>query len=255
MSGEKEKISKLCLVGFVLSIMPAIYMVLGFFSNLLPRSLNIDFIERFLPVALIVCPLAGLIVSIAGVVSVRRSGKRGKSLGITGIALPGIALVVITFVFVPVLFNALLSSSGRMNNEMNSMGKLGEAVNTEYDVSQYRLYEGYDFTDLTVSEEELNTYAKDKLQVLDSGNYRSIKGTYQDYNFLIIRSDKLDVWLSFNRPSGFEFYKGYATIYYEEAWEIAATRPVALDVYKDPSDRFIVITNCSDYKVISEFFG
>ena len=29
---------------------------------------------------------------------------------------------------------------------------------------------------------------------------------------------------------------------------------VPLAVYKDPSDKYIVITNCSDFKVISEFF-
>lgn len=255
MSEQKGKLSKLCLAGFILSIMPAVSMVLIFFIDMMPRSLRIDFTERFLPVVFIVCPLAGLVVSIAGVVSVRRSRKRGKALGITGIALPGIALVIGFFIVGPVLFNAVLSSSDRRNNEMNSMGEAGAAENTEYDVSQYRLYEGYDFTNLTVSEEELNTYAKDKLQVLDSGNYRSIRGRYRDYNFLIIRSDKIDVWLSFNRPAGFDFYKGYASICYAQAWEIGATRDVPLEVYKDPSDKFIIITNCSDYKVISEFFG
>ena len=47
---------------------------------------------------------------------------------------------------------------------------------------------------------------------------------------------------------------GYAHISYEYEWEFSATHPCTLDMYKDPSEKFIIITNCGDYKVISEFF-
>ena len=30
---------------------------------------------------------------------------------------------------------------------------------------------------------------------------------------------------------------------------------VPLAVYKDPSDKYIIVTNCNDYKVITEFFA
>ena len=250
MSEEKKKYSKLCLVGFILSAMPIVILaVCTLIDRFSPASFRANTVETIVPGAFLYLSLPGLIVSIAGVVSARKSGRNGKLLGIVGIALPGIPIIIIA-----VMIGSVLISSGS-RTEMNDMGEIESYVNTDYDVSQLRLPEGYDLTNITVSEAELKAYSESKLQTISSENYRSIKGKYQDYNFLIIRSDKIDVWLDFNRRGGFKYYKGYASIYYEDSWEFAATRPVYLDVYKDPSDKFIVITNCNDYKVVSEFFG
>ena len=41
---------------------------------------------------------------------------------------------------------------------------------------------------------------------------------------------------------------------YEADWEFTTFRVHTLDVYTDPSGQFIVVTNCDDNKVITEFF-
>ena len=139
---------------------------------------------------------------------------------------------------------------------MYPLGRLGDASNTEYDVTKYMLPEGYDLNspDITVSDSDFETYAGTKLQKISKKTYKSIRGEYKDYGFLIVRSDHFDEWLSANCPQGLRYYKGYAGIEYLDWWEFAATGYVPLAVYKDPSDKYIIITNCNDYKVITEFF-
>ena len=251
MSEMKKEFSKLCLAGFILTIMPIAVMPLSF---LVRRGFVI---EKLMPVAFLFCPLAGFIISIAGLVTARKKGKRGRGFGVAGVALPGIAIAIIVLIVGPILLSTGTKSARMRKNEMYSMGSTGKTENTEYDVSQLMIPEEYDINSLniSVSETELKTYAESKLQTISSESDKSIKGTYQKYNFLIVRSDRLDDWFRANAPHGFEYYNGYASISYEDSWEFAAYRQVSLAVYKDPSDKFIVITNCSDYKVISEFFG
>ena len=73
-------------------------------------------------------------------------------------------------------------------------------------------------------------------------------------DFVIVRSDRLVEWLSDNNLNNFGYRNGKTTLAYDYTWEFAATGTYTLDVYKDPSDRFIIITNCGDQKVIAEFF-
>lgn len=251
MSEQKKEYSKLCLAGFILYFTPAIVLLLGILTG------GGFFTEEVLPSAMIICPVLGLIFSIAGIVTARKNGKKGKGFGIAGVVLHGIAAFII-FVLVGPLFISTASESARMKkNEMFSMGSVGKTSNTEYDVSQCLLPQGYDLSSLniTVSETEFKTYAESKLTTVSKSTDKSIRGTYQDYNFLIVRSDRLDEWLSANCPGGFINYNGHLAAVYSVPWEFAATKPAFLSVYKDPSDKFIVITNCCDYKVISEFFG
>ena len=247
----------MCLAGFIFSILPIVMLVLCAFVKFFPRRLSMEYTEVVLPASFIVLPLIGLALSIAGVITVRKNGGSGKAFGVAGIVLPSVGIVIAIFIAAFVLL-ASSSTSGRVKqNEMYSMGTLKEASNTEYDVSQYKLPMGYDLdpSDIDVSESEFKTYANSKLQTISSESDKSIRGTYQDYDFLIIKCDRLDDWLKINCPAGFEYHDGYAFIYHEETWELGGTRQDPLAVYKDPSDKYIIITNCSDHKVISEFFA
>ncbi len=244
MSGEKRKFSVLCLVGFIISLLPIVVLVFNDFLSRWMKSFGLN-------MAYTVLPLVGLIVSIIGVVSARKKGKTGKGFGIAGIVLPGIGISLALVILVPLTIRTI----ERQNDEIYSSGEVKTHLHTEYNVSDYRLPEGYGFTGITVTEEELNEYAEDKLDTVISRNSMRIRGTLEGYNFIIIRSDQLEPWFKAVRHGGFQYDSDYATIIYNEAWELGASRPAYLDVYKDPSDKFIIVTNCGDYKVISEFFG
>lgn len=244
----------LCLAGFILSAMPVILILLGFYTKKLTAFADA------LPVCLIVLPLAGFIVSIVGLRYARIEGQSGKGFAIAGIALPSTGVIVAAIMFFG--FFGLMGSSSMSKeirkNEMYAMGPLSNPANTEYDVSKYRIPKGFDFKslDMTISETELKTYAKAKLDRIGKKNDISIKGTREGYNFLIVRSDRFNDWLAVNCPRGEEYYfnQEYAEIMYLDYWEIAATKYFPLVIYKDPSNKFVIITNCNDYKVISEFF-
>ena len=89
MSEQKKKISKLCLAGFILAIMPVILYALSSLSGL---GVLCD------PIILVLSPVVGLCLSIAGLVSVRKKGYRGKGFGIAGTVLNSIGVVIIGIV-------------------------------------------------------------------------------------------------------------------------------------------------------------
>jgi len=246
-SKQNTELSKLCLVGFILSIMPLALVILLF---IIPAVFYI------LPFALIISPLLGIILSIAGLVTVERKGKRGKAFGVAGIAIPVVAVVIFSLTIGPFFVETSRTARRLKQNEMYPLGYMGETLNAEYDVSQYRIPEGYDFNSLniTINDADLESYGESKLEKIDNKTDKSIRGVFQTYNFLIIRSDKLNAWLESNAPNGFNYNNGYANIYYSRQGMEWMVLEEPLAVYKDPSDKFIVITNCSDYKVISEFF-
>ncbi len=245
MSEGNRKFSWVCLAGFILVILPV-------FALLFAR---VRYASMVLPWIYICAPLAGFIVSIVGLVNAKKNDKRGKGFAIAGIVLPSVVAVIAAVIIFSMLISSGNSAAKVHSNEMYGMGGVGTYVNTDYDVSELRIAEGYDFSGITVSDNELKSYAESKLDEITDKHYTSIRGKYKDYNFLIIKSDKLDVWLSYNCPGGFNYSNGYAYTSYAAEWEFAAYKPVPVDVYKDPSDKFVVITNCSDYQVISEFFG
>ncbi len=55
-----------------------------------------------------------------------------------------------------------------MQSDLYYMGSTGAPVNTEYDVSLYMIEEGYyvDLADITISDTDLDTYARSKLQTV-----------------------------------------------------------------------------------------
>ena len=247
MSEQKKELSKLCLAGFIFTVLPSALMVL---IILVPK------IFYFLFAVVIISPLIGLVLSVAGLITAGRSGKKGKAFGIAGIAIQFVCLVVAISILGPIVAEHTSHNRKIMSNEMQPLGRLGDTSNTEYDVSQYMIPEGYDFNslDITVSDTDFETYAENKLQTISNKTDKSIRGVFQDYNFLIVRSDRFDEWLSVNCPGGLNYYNGYAGIGYEDWWEFAASGFFPLAIYKDPSDKYIIITSCNDYKVIAEFF-
>ncbi|MBR2598980.1 MAG: DUF4190 domain-containing protein [Clostridiales bacterium] len=250
--GSGKEYSKLCLAGFILTIMPVLLLPL---CLIFPREYGV---VAALAIILLM-PLTGLIVSIVGLITAGRKGKTGKGFGIAGVVLPSLVMTAIAIILIPVFgfFIGASSSAGKLaKNEMYPLGYMVEPKNTEYDVSKYRIPGDYVFysNDISVSESEFEEYAESKLQTIENTTDMSIRGVYQDYNFLIIRSDKRDAWLESNSPDGFKYYDGYASISYPRQGMEWMIIPETLAVYLDPSDKFIIITNCNDYKVIAEFF-
>ena len=244
---QSRELSKLCLAGFIFTVLPPVLLVLGVLMQ--------ELFFLWFACALL-SPLLGLIFSIVGLATAGKSGKRGQAFGVAGITIQCVCIVIAVIILGPAVAEHTSTNRRIVNNEMYPLGRMGETLNTEYDVAQYRIPEGYDFKslDISVSDTDFETYAGNKLQTINNKTDKSIRGVFRDYNFLIVRSDRFDEWLSVNCPQGLRYYKGYAGIEYVDWWEFAATRTYPLAVYKDPSDKYIVITNCSDFKVISEFF-
>lgn len=244
---QNRELSKLCLAGFVFTVLPPVLLLLGVIMQEL-------FFVWF--ACALLSPLLGLIFSIAGLATAGKSGKRGQAFGVAGITIQCVCIVIAVIILGPAVAEHTRTNKRIVNNEMYPLGRMRETLNTEYDVAQYRIPEGYDFKslDISVSDTDFETYAVNKLQTISKKTDKSIRGVFQNYNFLIVRSDRFDEWLSVNCPQGLNYYNGYAGITYTDWWEFAATGTFPLAVYKDPSDKYIVITNCSDFKVISEFF-
>ena len=244
---QNRELSKLCLAGFIFTVLPPVLLLLGVIMQEL-------FFVWF--ACALLSPLLGLIFSIAGLATTGKSGKRGQAFGVAGITIQCVCIVIAVIILGPAVAEHTRTNKRIVNNEMYPLGRMGETLNTEYDVAQYRIPEGYDFKslDISVSDTDFETYAVNKLQTISKKTDKSIRGVFQNYNFLIVRSDRFDEWLSVNCPQGLNYYNGYAGITYTDWWEFAATGTFPLAVYKDPSDKYIVITNCSDFKVISEFF-
>ena len=245
----KNRFSILCLVGFILTILPLLLLPLYL---MFPRNFLLG---KALPVSFLV-PILGFIVSIVGLITAGIKGKRGKGFGIAGVVLPSLAVTVIALILGPFFIGNARTATRLAENEMYPLGYMLEPTNTEYDVSPYRIPGEYVFysNDLSVSENEFEAYAESKLQTIENTTDMSIRGVYQDYNFLIVRSNKRDVWLESNGYGGFQYNDGYASISYPRQGREWMIIPETLAVYLDPSDKFIIITNCNDYKVIAEFF-
>ena len=234
---------------------------------------DIDYLPEFgfalvitislLPVVSFLLSLIGLGLSIAGVVTAVKEGRKGKGLGIAGIAFPVLygvlVFVLIGWIGFSIVDSINTTNQDRERSDIYHMGSVYNPQNTEYDVSQYRIFEGYELNspDNPSSESELKKFAEDRLDTISKENDVFVKGTYKDAIFLIIRRDRFDDWDKSERYGSinYNYYsEGYAAINYDVQWEFSAGRICTLDMYKDPSDKFIIITNCSDYKVITEFF-
>lgn len=252
MSAQKKELSKLCLTGFILSAAAPILAVLNLYSGWL---LN-DTIRIIIFIVIVLAVVVGLILSIVGVITAAVKRRRGKGFGIAGIIMPCVYVLVPVVIVCFAIFAGAKDSSKDKPSDLGNMAGNPVPINTEYDVSQYRLAEdSIDYSNITVSRAELKEYADSRLGLISNDTGISITGSYQSYAFFIIRSDCFEEWAEEDSLGCKISYPGYATLTYEETWEFMGSRIVTLYVYKDPSDKFIIITNCNDYKVISDFFG
>lgn len=257
MAEQKAKLSKLCLTGFILSVIVPFAMALCFW---LIRKSNNDF--YWIILGLVIClPFIGMILSTVGLATARNKGRKGKGFGIAGIVLPNVYTATVVILVVAFFFKLGSANIERSEREKNSdlygFGGAGTPVYTEYDVDRYRLTRDFDLDspDAFASEAELSAYARDKLAAVNDINSIRAKGTYLKYNFIIVRIDQFKQWASDDPLASFYYSKdGYAVVSYEENWEFSAFRTNTLEVFKDPSDKFIIITNCNDYSVITDFF-
>ena len=126
-----------------------------------------------------------------------------------------------------------------------------------YDIRPYLLYEDDDKTyDETVTSEEFTAYTEDKLDSIDYSDDICAGGLYQTYGFEIVKRDEFRAWETDNGIVGHAYNRdGSWMVYVEEAWEEHGYESKPIGTYKDPSGKYIVLTNCFDYKVIYEFFN
>jgi hypothetical protein len=125
-----------------------------------------------------------------------------------------------------------------------------------YDIRPYLMYEGDESYDGTVTSEEFKAYIEDKLDSIDYSDAICARGLYQDYGFGIIKRDEFEAWKIDNDIPGLSYHRdGTWVIYREIEWEESAYKSIDIGTYKDPSGKFIILTDCYDYKVIYEFFN
>lgn len=122
-----------------------------------------------------VLPVVGLVISIIGTATAGDNRRKGRGFGIAGIVLASIYLcfvAVITLIVgaVSYTFTDIVNDKTEegMQSDLYYMGSTGAPVNTEYDVSLYMIEEGYyvDLADITISNTDLDTYARSKLQTV-----------------------------------------------------------------------------------------
>jgi len=258
MAEQKAKLSKLCLTGFLISVLSPFALALCiWFLWRLETTIYWNIIGF-----MICLPFIGMIISIVGLVTARNKGRKGKGLGIAGIVLPSVYTAVAVFVFAAMVFMMKGGEKVSMETDQNSdvycLEAAGMPVNTQYNVSRYRVPNEFDFDspDAFASEAELSSYAESKLDEITDINSIRAKGTYQNYDFIIIRIDRFEQWVADDPLASFDYSNdGYAVVSYERTTSPFSSLPVQqLHMYKDPLDKFIIITNCNDNKVITDFF-
>lgn len=258
MAEQQAKLSKLCLTGFILDVLSPFALALStcFFWRL-------DNAVYFTILVVLACmPFIGMILSIIGLVTARKKGRKGKGLGIAGIVLPAVYAVVVVIIFASMVFMIKgAEKAGKERAQSSDVycldGITGLPENTQYNVSRYRVPYDYDFDspDAFASEAELSSYAESKLDEITDINSIRAKGTYQEYVFIIIRIDRFNQWVADDHLATFDHTNdGYGVISYKQTSITSSAASHRLNMYKDPLDRFIILTNCNDNKVITDFF-
>ena len=282
MTEQKKNLSRLCLAGFILSVLSLVFRGVIFLWDLDIDSPFLDGLFSFLddlyslfdwavdlflftlPAAMFFAALAGFCFSVAGLISASRKGERGKGFALVGIAIPVIYVIVILVQVGLIVRANKIRQQEQARSDIYDMGDISWSRDTEYDINQYLIPEGYEINsqDKPSSESELKEFAGSRLDTISKESDICVKGTYNNFNFLIIRRDRFDDWDQ-SEPYGIIEYgtmpnAGYAKIrynYYWDYWQLSASHLLVLAMYKDPSDKFIIITNCDNSKVITEFFG
>ena len=182
MSEQKKDISRLCLAGFILTLLPVILLVLP----LRPKS---DLAGWIYYTVIILSPIVGFILSTAGLVTSKKRGKTGKGFGIAGIVISSIYAVIIGIV---ALFGYLMIwslSPHETDKTLTTFYSDSKVVAVRY---YYRGQDGYRFEEL--DEEKLDEFISDldSMELKTGGMVNMIHsygiemelddGTYLDYD-------------------------------------------------------------------------
>ena len=94
MSADNKRLSLFSLFGFVASIQAAHSFAAWLIYDGAFYLVNYYVLFFFT----IIFPIAGLVLSIAGVIDTQRSGKKGYGIGLAGIIISGIEIIIIVVV-------------------------------------------------------------------------------------------------------------------------------------------------------------
>ena len=131
--------------------------------------------------------------------------------------------------------------------------------NLDYDLTPYKIHDAKKeiyAADVDVSETDLKSYAKDKLDYILKLDDKSARGLFQEYEVEIVRIDVFSEWTSlYGLDVDGRGVCGMFVGYYKGIADGGALQELQrFDVYKDPSGYFVLVTACQDHKIISEFF-
>ena len=153
MSEQKRKISGLCLTGFILSIMsPVLLICMNSWSFLT----EIEAVYWVLLGVAILSPLAGLILSITGLATARKKGRKGKGFGIAGIILTGTYAVIVLIIGLVVGLFLGVVSRHKTDKKIPSFYSDSEIVAVRY---FHRESDGYRIEEL--DEDRLDDFVDD----------------------------------------------------------------------------------------------
>ena len=127
-------------------------------------------------------------------------------------------------------------------------------TNTEFDVSPYQVMDAnfYLRTTVETNPDDLARFSASKLEQITKLDDVYCDGRYQDYDFKIIRTDKFSTWVRSNdQYSDSTIYDGVFCVEYKRN---SAESDMFL-VYHDQSERFMIITDCCDNKILLEFLS
>ena len=126
-------------------------------------------------------------------------------------------------------------------------------TNTDIDIAPYAVQSESFFQGkiINTDSDQLMRFAVSKLDKITEYNDLCCQGMYQKERFLIIRADKFTEWInSSDKYSISGIYDGILSVEFKASY--ASTYHYL--VYHDQTENFVVITECADNKVISEFF-
>ena len=131
--------------------------------------------------------------------------------------------------------------------------------NLDCDLTPYKVFDG-DLgkgLETEVEESDLRSFAREKLDYIHAINDKNAKGSFQGYEVEIVRINKFYEWQSLTGVKDTGYYSD-RSIFLNYCIGIAdggaLQEMICFDIYKDTTGRFILVTQCQDHKVISDFF-
>ena len=134
-----------------------------------------------------------------------------------------------------------------------------QGANMDYSLTLYKVFDEdlEKSINADVDAADLRSFAREKLDYIFEMNDMSVRGSFQGYEVEIVRIDELFEWRDIKGIDSV-VYNSNNTVclgYYKGVADGGALQElICFDIYKDPSGRFILVTQCQDQKVIYEFF-